>query len=191
MSVFDIKTGKGNPAINLQLAAYWELDRNGISDGLLFDEEHHIFTLETTGERLPSVTQVLAKEGLSPDYSRVDPWYALRGKYAHKATQLHDNNTLDESTIDPEIMPYLEAYKQFRLEWGKEIIESETRLYHPIYRYAGILDRIIKGNKCYILFLRKDGSYRFEEIKNLRGSLNIFLSALNVLKWKEQNLKEE
>ncbi len=188
ISVFDIKTSKNNPAINLQIAAYWELARNGIADGLSFDEKEHIFTLALSGRRFPSVTQVLSKMGLTPDYNWVDPWYMLRGSHVHKATELADNGTLDESTVDDEIAPYLEAYRKFRREWSGKIIEAEYRLWHPTYRYAGIVDRTIEGNKCYILFLRKDGSYRFEEVRNLRRHLNDFLSALNVLRWRKENL---
>ncbi len=189
--VYEIKSGKTNPAIALQVAAQWELINRGTDDGLLFDSERHIFTLEETGKYLPSITQVLKAENLIPDYFRIDPWFMLRGSYIHRATELHDNNILDESTIDPEIAPYLEAYLKFRREWNGEIIEAEKRLWHPIYHYAGILDRVIKGSKCFILFLRKDGTYRFEPVKDLRGSLNVFLSALNVLRWKQENLKED
>lgn len=187
--IYEIKTGKANPGIVLQVAAQWELLRNGTADGLLFNADKHIFTIESTGERIPSITQVLKAEGLSPDYSGVDPWYALRGTYTHKATQLHDNDNLEENTIDPEIAPYLAAYRKFRSEWSREIIGIECQLWSPTYKYAGIIDRTMAGNKCYILYLRKDGTYRFPEVKNLRGSLNVFLSALNILNWKLENLK--
>lgn len=189
--IYEIKTGKSNPGIILQVAAQWELLRNGQAEGLLFNADKHIFTIENTGERIPSITQVLKAEGLSPDYSGIDPWYALRGTYAHKATQLHDNNILDESTIDPEITSYMDAYLKFLREWHGEIVETEKQLWHPIYHYAGIIDRVVKGNKCHILYLRKGGTYRFPEVKNLRHYLNVFLSAINVLNWKLENLKED
>jgi len=188
-AVFDIKTGTKNPAINLQIAAYWELARNGISDGLDFDSEHHIFT-DRHGKNPPSVTQVLSKAKMTPSYDWVDPWYMLRGSHTHKATELHDNGTLDESTVDEEIAPYLAAYRKFRKEWSGKIVEAEYHLWHPTYKYAGIVDRVIEGNKCYILFLKKDKSYRLEEVKNLRSHLNVFLSALNVMRWKKENIKE-
>uniref|UniRef100_A0A6M3J914 Putative PD-(D/E)XK nuclease superfamily protein n=1 Tax=viral metagenome TaxID=1070528 RepID=A0A6M3J914_9ZZZZ len=189
-SVFDIKTSKAYPAIALQIAAYLELARNGTTLDLLFDEGRHLFTQESTGQILPSVTQVLSKMGLAPDYFWVDPWYALRGTHVHKATELHENGALDESTVDDEIAPYLAAYQKFRKEWAGEIIKTEYRMWHPTYRYAGIVDRVIEGNKCYILFLKKNGKYSFEEVKNIRSNLNVFLSALNVMKWKQENLKE-
>jgi len=185
ISVYDIKTGKNNPAINLQIAAYWELVRNGSVSDLSFEATNHVFT-HRNGERLPSVTQVLSRMGLTPDYSFIDPWYALRGSHVHRATELADAGNLDKSTVDEEIAPYLAGYQKFRQEWAGEIIEAEYCLWHPTYRYVGIVDRVIKGNKCYILFLRKDGTYRFEEVKNLRTNLNIFLSALNVLRWREE-----
>ena len=189
MGIYDIKTGTKNPAINLQIAAYWELSHNGTTLDLLFDEEHHRFTQESTGQILPSVTQVLSKMGLTPHFSDwVDPWYALRGSLTHKATELSDNGSLDESTVDDEIAPYLAAYQKFRQEWAGEIVKTEYRMWHPTYRYAGVIDRVIQGNKCYVLYLKKNGSYRFEEVKNIRSHLNTFLSALNVMRWKEENL---
>ena len=190
ISCFDIKTGTKNPAINLQVSAYWELAHNGTTLDLLFDEEHHHFSQESTGQILPSVTQVLSKMGLTPDFLKwVDPWYALRGSLAHRATELHDNGILDESTVDEEIAPYLAAYQKFRKEWAGEIVKTEYRMWHPTYKYAGIVDRVIEGSKCYVLYLEKNG-YRFEEVKNLRSHLNVFLSALNVLRWRQENLKE-
>lgn len=188
-AVFDIKTSVKNPAIELQIAAYWELARNGTCEDLTFNKKKHVFRLTSTGERVPSVTQVLRALRMTPDFSFIDPYYALRGTYVHEATELLDNGTLDEESLDGEIASYVEAYRLFRREWSGSIVEVEKRLYHPVYRYAGIIDRTIVGRKSSVLYLKKNGKYNFEPVKDIRQSLNVFLSALNVLRWKEENLK--
>ena len=42
--------------------------------------------------------------------------------------------------------------------------------------------------KGYSLHLRDDGTYRFDEIPDLSRNLQIFLAALSVVRWKEENL---
>jgi len=188
MSVLDLKSGGHIPATVLQIAAYWELETNGVSEGLEFDAEKHIFTFN--GQILPSVTGILKHEGLTPDYSMLDPFYALRGSYIHRTTELYNKGTLDEDTIDDEIQPYFEQYKKASKEFPFDIEDIEVKLRHPVYGYAGIIDRTITGNKSYVLYLTKE-KYKLEEITNLRGNLNTFLSALSVYNWKKANLREE
>ncbi len=60
----------------------------------------------------------------------------------HLATQLDDENDLDEEALDPMIAPYLEAWRIFRKESGFEPIAIEYRILCPVYRYAGTLDRV-------------------------------------------------
>jgi hypothetical protein len=80
-----------------------------------FDPERHLYLVE--GRPVPSVTQVLAACGLSADYSTVAPEVLERkriiGEYVHKATQYLDEGSLDLATVDPQIQPYLAAYRQF------------------------------------------------------------------------------
>ena len=136
-SVFDLKSGPYEPHIDLQIAAYWELIRNGKAEGLVFDEATH--TGKVNGESLLSVTTILRKARMTPEfYNFIDPWYLARGTYVHLATELYDRGRLDEDTVDPEITPYLDAYKVFRGDFGARITGIETRLYHPVYKYFGI-----------------------------------------------------
>jgi hypothetical protein len=188
MGVIDKKSGSDSPDIDLQISGYVELLRNGTPEGLTFDEEHHIFTVN--GKVIPSVTTILKKAGMTPDYSFVDPWYAQRGTYVHKATELWEKGTLDEDTIDPLISGYVDAYKACRRDFPVTVTGQEIRLWHPQLKYAGIIDMTIEGNKHYKLFLRENGTYKLVEVTNVRTHFNYFLSALNVVKWREQNMRE-
>jgi hypothetical protein len=204
LSVIDKKSGVDSPDINLQVSGYVELLRNGTPEGLTFDEEHHIFTVN--GKVIPSVTTVLKRAGLTPDYSMLDPWYAKRGTYIHRATELWEAQTLDEDTVDDEIRPYLEAYKRFRADYPVPVKGQEVRLWHPHYRYAGIIDMVTEDTSSYKLFLKKTGKYKLVEVKDIRSHFNFFLSALitvtghegagkeiaetNLKTWRKRYLKE-
>lgn len=206
LSVIDKKTGISTPDIDIQISAYVELLRNGTREGLSFDEEHHIFTAE--GEIIPSVTSIIRKAGLTPDWSQIADieWYASRGTYVHQATEMWEKGTLDENTVDKEIRPYLEAYKRFRADYPVKVIDQEVRLWHPTYRYAGIIDMIVEDTRSYKLFLKKSGKYKLVEVTNIRTHFNAFLSALvatsdrengqkeiariNLEVWRKKNMKE-
>lgn len=207
-AVIDKKTGVSTPDIDLQISAYVELLRNGTREGLSFDEEHHVFTVK--GEMIPSVTTILKKAGLTPDWSAIKgiEWYADRGRYTHQATEMWEKGTLDEDTVDPEIAGYLNAYKSFRSDCPVTVTGQEVMLWHPTYKYAGIIDMVIEGNSHYKLFLRKNGKYKLVEVTNIRGHFNVFLSALvevtgnrteaqkeiariNLEQWRKKNMREE
>lgn len=191
MGVYDIKSGAHEAYIKLQIAAYWELERNGTDDNLEFDEIDHIF--KVNGNVIPSVTHIIRANGMMPGfYKNINPWYLERGKYIHLATEFFDKGTLDEDSVDEAILPHVEAYKTFKGDFEGVITSVERKLYHPQLLYAGIIDRTIEGNTCYVLHLKpgKNPPYQFIEVKNIRSHFNYFLSALNVLKWREENLKE-
>lgn len=107
---------------------------------LTFNEEKHEYALD--GEVLPSVTQILKAEGfIHHDFT--DPRYAERGKAVHKATELFDLGTLDESTVDTRIQGYVQAWIKYRLDTNYMPDPSmiERRMYHPTLKYAGTIDR--------------------------------------------------
>jgi hypothetical protein len=192
MAVLEIKTnGVHQPHYSVQTSAYTELEHRGETEGLAFDSDRHLFTLE--GEILPSVTQVLKAEGFCPDFSMIDPYYLMRGQYVHKTTQLWDNDELDEDTLDDQLRPYLESYKKAKQEKGFEVLGCEVQRYNKLYKFAGIIDRIIAGTKSYILYLTPgiNAGYKFEEVKYSKADLSVFLCALNTYRWKKNNLKGE
>lgn len=189
--VIDKKAGVPSPDQDVQISAYVELLRNGTPEGLTFDEEKHLFT--ANGEVIPSVTTVLKRMGMTPDWSKISDieWYAQRGTYIHKATELWENGSLDEDSLDPVISGYVDGYKACRRDFPVKVIGQEVRLWHPVHKFAGIIDMVIEGNRHYKLFLRENRTYKLVEVENWRGHFNIFLSALNVIRWKSIYMKGE
>jgi hypothetical protein len=106
---------------------------------LQFDAETHTYTLD--GKRLPSVTEVL--EPLI-DYSRVPrdvlEHARIRGQHVHEAMALLVRDDLDWSSLDPELVPYIEGGKRFLDESGLVVIASELRVACGRIGCAGTLD---------------------------------------------------
>lgn len=109
-------------------------------DDLIFYEKNHIYM--QGGERLPCVSDLcrfLHKE----IYKDAPLWQmeaaADRGTAVHRATELLDKTGTAE--ISGDYAPYLEAYVTFRREHNVQWELIEQADYHPLYRYAGTIDR--------------------------------------------------
>lgn len=110
---------------------------------LSFDEELHIYRID--GQRVPSVSDIL--ENVSREFYEGAPPRSMqdaadRGTNTHLAIQLLNEGRLDESTIDPRIAPYVDAYRMFRAEKGFRPDYAEVHLGHWRQRYAGTPDMI-------------------------------------------------
>lgn len=105
---------------------------------VLFDPIEHTYALD--GKQYPSVTQVIKAAGLIDD-SWFTPEGAIRGTYVAEATALYDRGELDESSVDPIIMPYVEAWRRFRRESSYWPIEIETPMVNSMIGFAGTPDR--------------------------------------------------
>ena len=81
---------------------------------LNFNAEKHEYSLPT-GEVLISVTQVIDRSGLV-DTSHFTEFHRMRRQAVHMACEYDDRGCLDESSIDPRILPYVEAYRRFKAE---------------------------------------------------------------------------
>lgn len=130
-----------------------------LSGPLQFDEAAHRYSVG--GVVLPSVTQILRP--ISPDFSAIPPAVLERkralGTAVHLACELYDQGELDEDGLSAELVPYLYAWIKFRAECGVEILANERRLYHPLLRFAGTLDRVTthrsaKGAPTWLLDLK-------------------------------------
>jgi hypothetical protein len=64
-----------------------------------------------------------------------------RGTAVHKACELLDLNTLDWDTVDTRIVPYINAYNRFIMEWHPTWTHIEQREHHKTMYYAGTPDR--------------------------------------------------
>ena len=117
---------------------------------IVFKEDTHQYFVD--GKEYPSVTTIL--ESLT-DYSFVNKELLDRaarfGTAVHKATELYDNNELDFDTLDPNLLPYVEAWDMFLHQYKPEILSVEQRV-ASMYGYAGTLDRyaIINGKRTII-----------------------------------------
>lgn len=109
---------------------------------LTFDEQTHRYFLD--GRPVPNVTSVLEDVGII-DYDYLPLMTrerALeRGRNVHLLTQFDDEGDLDENSVPEELDPYLAAWRKFRADSGFAHDLIEHRGYHPMYRYAGTLDR--------------------------------------------------
>lgn len=107
---------------------------------LLFFDQGHKYTLD--GEELPSVSELcrfLSRE----IYGDVSQWRldqaADRGTAVHKATESLDKyGSVD---VQDGILPYVQAYLQFRREHAVEWQKIEYATHHPAKKYAGTIDR--------------------------------------------------
>lgn len=111
-----------------------------------FDPVDHVYTLN--GNVLPSVTGIIKPLF---DFSMIKPevleYKRALGTAVHLATELYDADDLDEDSLDEAVIPYLNAWKKFKVEMKVEIITSEQPIYHVCRGYAGMLDRTATVNK--------------------------------------------
>jgi hypothetical protein len=114
------------------MSAVQKLDLN-------FDRDQHIYSL---GDRiLPSVTEILKGAGVVNDrwWTEAGRW---RGSQVHAACWYDDQDDLDESSLDPVLRGYVDAYRKFRSDTGFEPTAIETPIYSDLLGYAGTPDRI-------------------------------------------------
>lgn len=113
-----------------------------------FDAPTHTYRVD--GHMVPHVTGIIAAV---ESFYGVPPatleFASERGRAVHLACELLDQNDLDESSIDPEVAPYLAAYRAFIEDAKPEWSAIEKPVYCVRYRYAGTLDRvgILRGLK--------------------------------------------
>lgn len=118
---------------------------------LEFDPVAHRYTFE--GKHVPNVTSVLSP---LTSYAMVNPGKLevarQKGVAIHKMVELHSSNDLDEESLPEWMRPALEQWKKFVSESGFEIKHSETRVFHPVYKYAGTMDLCgyMRGETAYV-----------------------------------------
>lgn len=115
-------------------------------DGLEFDPASH--TYRYRGTKLPSVTTVLDRysglEHVAPDVLEAA---AELGTHVHAACHLFNEERLDRETLDPALLPYVQAWERFLTETGAVVLHSERRVVSPRHGYAGTLDTIVAWGK--------------------------------------------
>ncbi len=182
---------------------------------LEFDPTNHIYWMD--GQIIPSCTQILSGVGLI-NFNYISPDVLQRaadfGKAVHLACALDDMGDLDEQSLDPNLKPYLEAWRTFR---GKTVwYNIEEPMCSEVYRFAGTPDRIgemvivdiktgttvpawtglqlagyaildnISTARRMAVQLKPDGKFTVHEFKE-RQDRGVFLSALSVYQWRIKN----
>ncbi len=103
-----------------------------------FDDAAHAYRIN--GLPAPSVTQVI--RDVLPGWA-ADDWYLQRGRALHHGCRLLDEGRLDWSSVSTEIISRVLAWQRFRAEFPADLVQCETPMGHPLYRYAGTPDRLL------------------------------------------------
>lgn len=112
-----------------------------------FDPETHTYRVD--GVVRPSVTEILRTANLSDNGMSAGGWEidadvldnaAERGTMVHLAVELDCQGVLDEDSVDDEIWPYVEAWREFVADTGFVRIANELPIYEPMGDYCGTLD---------------------------------------------------
>lgn len=112
---------------------------------LTFDDKSHEY--KAGGIRVPSVTQILEAVGMYKGLENIPKNIlkvaAERGHAVHSMIEFHAQGDLDESTIDPELAGYFNAYLKCRKD-HPEIFDKltffEKQVYSKKFNYCGRCD---------------------------------------------------
>lgn len=106
---------------------------------LQFEEQRHIYSLG--GVNIPSVSTIM-RPLTNSYYGGIDVAVlnaaAKRGRTVHQAIENFLLFGIDD--LPPEHEGYYRAFKSWWNEKKPQIIETESRVYHKVYRYAGTAD---------------------------------------------------
>lgn len=136
---------------------------------LVFREEDHSYW--RNGQRVPSVTQILAGLGLI-DSRHFTEESRVRGKAVHAAVHYHLEGDLDWSSVDERIKGYLEAAITFLEDSRFEALAVEQRVWHltyPIYAGTGDAFGILPARSQDTVADWKSGA--IEEVHGLQTAL--------------------
>jgi hypothetical protein len=112
---------------------------------IIFSEKDHSYTVQ--GVTVPSVTTILAALGFYGNAEKYFTDYSRdRGRFVHRIIEYHLAGELDESTIDPALEGYFQAWKRFEIDTKFFPTITEKRMFSPLYHFAGTPDHIGKLN---------------------------------------------
>ena len=167
MIICDVKSGSSAPWHKLQVAAYALAWKEGDAGAITFDAETH--TYHAGDEEIPGVSAILRDTGRQSSFAGMNPFYAQKGTYVHRAIELDCDGKLDETTVDEEVLPYLTAWRKFRADTDFEVAATEQIVFHPVHRYCGRFDLLLAArnkevNGAAILYLKKTGKYSWKRL---------------------------
>lgn len=151
---------------------------------LRFEEEGHKYFLDD--KQLPSVTQILEAVNVI-DKRFYAPGSDLRGRYIHRMIELDDTGELEESNVREDLKGYLEAWRKWKSDREAKILESEYRVYHPFYLYAGTIDKVIDSAYLTIADIKTGQPERWHALQ-LTAYFQAFLHMPNETRWKTNDI---
>jgi hypothetical protein len=83
-----------------------------IAEPVVFEPETHTYRVK--GKKIPSVSQILQKVGLTKNYEGVDNYYRDRGVATHLAIRYHLEGVLDPKSLDPAVEPHFRAFLAYQ-----------------------------------------------------------------------------
>lgn len=112
---------------------------------LTFDEATHTYRI--SGKKVPSVSRIMdALQSWEGIPKAVLEAAAEFGRHVHEACHFDNMGTLDYDALDPQLRPYVDAWRNFLRDFKAIVVASEVMVacdtvYH---RYAGRLDAIVR-----------------------------------------------
>jgi hypothetical protein len=97
---------------------------------ITLDPESHVYRNEEGREIRPSATGLLKFAGHIDD-THYTEYGRDRGRLVHLVARLHNEGDLDESTVDPVLVPYYRAYLKWLIDQRVTVIRSEFIAYNP------------------------------------------------------------
>lgn len=110
------------------------------TEELRFDSIKHQYWIGK--KRIPGVSEILQKVGLSKSYEGIDSFYRDRGIACHKAIELYLKGILDQTTLDDAIKPQFGAFLKFWNGRSEPILALETPMKSLSDSFAGTPDLI-------------------------------------------------
>lgn len=122
---------------------------SGLVPRVRLEEAGHIYYTVPGGARVPeSVSSILRKIGAA-EYGEAPAflphsreYYMARGTAIHAAVDLDVRGTLDESSVHPDIAPFLECWRRFKRDAGWTTFLSEFSVHSELWDYAGTIDNV-------------------------------------------------
>ena len=122
-------------------------------------DDEHCYRVKLDGNLLevPSVTTIMKDVGYYPwlfsnkkdsgtiEFPSEKMTPAARGTRVHKLTEDIDRG-IEVDSVEPECLPYVEAYRQFKSDNTITITEIEEIIFNEDYWFAGSLDRVMRIN---------------------------------------------
>lgn len=139
-----------------------------------FDAAEHEYIDTLTGQVLPHITGLLQQSGLIDD-----TWYTEesceRGQMVHRLTADYDLGALNPTTCVSRYRGYLMAYVGAKGLLRPEILAVEEPMVHPVFRFGGRPDRIVRIDGARGVLEIKSGAK--ERVHGVQTALQAILDA--------------